>query len=79
MALHDPLAVGVVIDPTLVKTVPGPVRVETRGELTRGQTIVDLRRLVQRPTSSTEVAMEVDATRFEALFLTTLGLVETAS
>lgn len=42
--MHDPVAVAAVIDPTLVRTVAAPVAVETRGEHTRGMTVVDLRR-----------------------------------
>ena len=49
MALHDPLAVAVAVEPALVTTVPGPVIVETLGEHTRGQTIVDWRRHRVRP------------------------------
>jgi purine nucleosidase len=74
MALHDPLAVGVALDPTLVRMVSGPVAVETRGEYTRGQTVFDLRPRVERPASRTRVAMEVDAERFRRLFFATLGL-----
>jgi inosine-uridine nucleoside N-ribohydrolase len=71
VALHDPLAVAVALDPSLVTTVSGPVQVETRGELTRGQTIVDLRRSRQ---SATQVCMEVAADRFRPHFFETLGL-----
>ncbi|GAA4939581.1 nucleoside hydrolase [Streptomonospora halophila] len=43
-AMHDPLAAAVLIDPTLVTdAVEVPVRVELRGEHTRGQTVADLR------------------------------------
>lgn len=39
-ALHDPLAVGVAIDPNLVKTIPIPLIVDTTGS-TSGRTIGD--------------------------------------
>ena len=42
--MHDPLAVAVVADPQVVRTILAPIDVETKGELTRGATIVDLRR-----------------------------------
>ncbi|AWB83844.1 nucleoside hydrolase [Corynebacterium liangguodongii] len=42
--MHDPLAVAAVADPSVLATVAAPVRVETRGEYTRGMTVVDLRR-----------------------------------
>jgi purine nucleosidase len=75
MALHDPLAVGVAIQPDLVTTIEREVRVETRGEHTLGQTVVDLRPNAHTaPPTQTRVAMEVDVARFRALFLGTLGL-----
>ncbi|WP_298075625.1 nucleoside hydrolase [uncultured Corynebacterium sp.] len=42
--MHDPLAVAAVADPQVVRTILAPIDVETKGELTRGATIVDLRR-----------------------------------
>ena len=42
--MHDPLAVASVADPGLLTTVRAPIDVETKGELTRGMTVVDLRR-----------------------------------
>ena len=43
LALHDPMAVAVAIDPSLVTRKKYFVEVETRGESTRGQTIADRR------------------------------------
>jgi inosine-uridine nucleoside N-ribohydrolase len=40
-AMYDPLAVGAVIDPTLVKLKDMHVDVETRGEFTRGETVAN--------------------------------------
>jgi purine nucleosidase len=74
MALHDPLAVGVALDPTLVQTMSGQVRVETRGEYTRGQTVFDLRPRAPRPASNTRVCMQVDAERFRRMFFSALGV-----
>jgi len=74
MALHDPLAVGVAIEPDLVTTLQQEVRVETRGELTAGQTVVDLRPSAPPPVLPTRVCTRVDAPRFKALFFETLGL-----
>jgi purine nucleosidase len=65
----------VAIDPSLVRAVPGPVLVETRGEHTTGRTVVDLRpRRGPLPTSNTAVCLEVDEPRFRSVFLETLGL-----
>ena len=40
-AMYDPLAVGVVIDPTLVKWKEMHVDVETKGDYTRGETVAN--------------------------------------
>ena len=42
--MHDPLAVAAVADPQVLTTIRAPIQVETKGEFTRGQTVVDLRR-----------------------------------
>ncbi len=70
IVMHDPLAVGVAVDPTLVETARLPVAVETKGTLTRGATVVD-RRLPApwreiRP--NCRVAVRVDAERFLRLY-----------
>jgi purine nucleosidase len=61
--LHDPLAVAVALDPTLVDAVEVPVAVETRGEVTRGMLVADRRpgRAPGGPTA--RVALRVDADR----------------
>ena len=46
--LYDPTAIGVAIDPTLVKSKPMHVEVETRGEFTRGETVANRRNEVER-------------------------------
>jgi purine nucleosidase len=68
--LHDPLAVAVAADPTLVTTRRATVRVETEGRHTAGMTIADLRdspRWNESPNA--DVAVAVDAERFLRLFL----------
>ena len=40
-AMYDPLAVGTVIDPTLVTLKDMQVDVETKGEFTRGETVAN--------------------------------------
>jgi purine nucleosidase len=74
MALHDPLAVGALVDPSLVRTVPLSVQVETKGEFTTGMLVADRRPL--RPDfkapANVSVALEVEATRFLEMFLTHL-------
>ena len=66
-AMHDPLAIAVALDPTLVETRPAAVDIETTGRLTTGATIVDWRGQWGRLTN-TEVAVAVDADRFRRLF-----------
>ena len=78
ISLHDPLAVAVAVQPDLVTTIERQVRVETRGEHTLGQTVVDLRPRAPEP-SSTRVCLDVDAPRAKALFENVLGLQDGAS
>jgi pyrimidine-specific ribonucleoside hydrolase len=74
MAMHDPLAVATVIDPSLVHTMPLPVQVETKGELTAGMTVADRRALrpERKAPANAKVALEVDGPRFLDLFLARL-------
>lgn len=60
--LHDPLAVAVAEEPSLIHTHPYSVRVETKGEWTDGMTVVDARQ--DNPTSPIEVAIAVDSEAF---------------
>jgi purine nucleosidase len=68
-AMHDPLTVAAAIDPTIVRGQEVWVDVETKGDLTAGQTVVDFWGI---PTPWGEpnalVALEVDAERFFDLF-----------
>lgn len=72
-ALHDPLAVAVAIDPTLVGALGCNLRVDLLGEY-RGRTICDERRLSD-PDKSTLVALTVDAPRFLSEFKTRMARV----
>jgi purine nucleosidase len=65
--MHDPLALAVALDPTLVETRRAAVDVETSGRLTTGATIVDWRGQWSR-LANAEVAVAVDAERFRRLF-----------
>ncbi|MFO7172134.1 MAG: nucleoside hydrolase [Bacillota bacterium] len=77
-AQHDALAVAVAIDPSLVEAPLLPVQVETRGEHTRGMTVVDRRALLadrvpelfpDRDRWHVRVALKVDGERFLSLLL----------
>ncbi len=74
MALHDPLALAVAVQPDLVATQTRDVRVETRGEHTLGQTVVDWRASAPPPALQSRVCLDVDAERARAYFFATLGL-----
>lgn len=67
-ALHDPLAVGVAIDPSFVRTRSMHIQVETGASVAVGRTSE-----IEGPTGTTsqqiEVAIEVDADRFLEHFL----------
>jgi len=66
--LHDPLAVGVAIDPTLVRTRKAHVDVEAAGMYTRGMTVADFRKPAPRSECTVDVAVKVDRDRFLRLF-----------
>lgn len=67
VTMHDPLALAVALDPTLVETRRTTVDVETAGRLTTGATIADWRGQWGRLPNA-EVAVAVDAERFRGLF-----------
>jgi inosine-uridine nucleoside N-ribohydrolase len=84
IVMHDPLAVGVVVDPTFVETQDLHVDVETKGEKTRGETVAarkgysmefreshGTRTVVGRKelTPNAKVCVEVDSERFLNFFV----------
>lgn len=73
--LHDPLAVGAVLWPDLLKTVPLRVDVETEGRFTRGVTVADFRPAAYDPpvAPNAQVCLEVDAEAFVHRFLDRLA------
>ena len=74
--LHDPLAVGVAVDPTLATTLDINLKTDTEGE-TRGRTIGDETRLNEREKTA-HVAVGVDVDRFLEEFMRRLtGLAAT--
>lgn len=66
-ALHDPLAVAVAADPTLIDTVETWATVELKGEHTRGMLVCDVRSFAPKPKKPVHVAIDVDADRFEKM------------
>jgi purine nucleosidase len=72
-ALHDPLAVGAAIDPSLVTTEDLWVSVETGGDLTAGATVADFWHIPEpwgEPNAS--VALDADGDRFLEFLCTRL-------
>ena len=67
LIMHDPLALAVALDPTLIETRRALVDVETAGRLTSGATVVDWEDRWGR-LANTEVAISVDAERFRTKF-----------
>ncbi len=67
VTMHDPLALAVALDPTLIETRRTTVDVETAGRLATGATIADWRGQWGRLPNA-EVAVAVDAERFRGMF-----------
>ena len=67
--LHDPLAVGVAIDPTMVKSADLHVEVETSRGITYGMIIADTRAISNslKP-PNLDVALEVESELFLTFF-----------
>ncbi len=71
--LHDPLAVGVAADPTLVRTLPINMQVDVEGA-TRGRTIGRNEKL-NDPIKTSHVAVQVEVARFLEEFMSRIGSV----
>jgi inosine-uridine nucleoside N-ribohydrolase len=86
--MHDPLAMGVAIDPSFVKTKNMRIDVETRGQFTRGATVGNRHNAVEhnelqgdryvmtgidRVQPNAWVAVEVDAERYLSFFIDRLA------
>jgi inosine-uridine nucleoside N-ribohydrolase len=70
--IHDAMAVGRVIDPTLVTTRRVNVAVETQSEFCDGRTVVDVRGVTGREPNA-DVGVDVDAARFLDLLVARLA------
>jgi inosine-uridine nucleoside N-ribohydrolase len=71
LSLHDPLAIGVSIDSSLVEIKSFNVEVETKSELTRGMTVVNRVRHqgIEAVNENVDVCISVDNERFLELFM----------
>ncbi|HEY4752906.1 MAG TPA: nucleoside hydrolase, partial [Candidatus Limnocylindrales bacterium] len=70
--VHDPFVVAAALDPTLVRTEPASVDVDTGGGPGDGQTIADWRRTTGRRPNA-DVAVEGDAPAFLERFVSRVG------
>jgi inosine-uridine nucleoside N-ribohydrolase len=86
--MHDPLAVGAVIERSLITTQDMRVEVETRGEFTLGETVASRHNSsdhqvlrgdryvvdgIERVHPNVHVAVESDSQRFIELFISRLA------
>lgn len=71
IVMHDPLAVGVALDPSLVGFEDLHVEIECEGRVTRGLSLADRRPIPahRKRASNCRVALTVDAPRFLGLLL----------
>ncbi|HEU5199411.1 MAG TPA: nucleoside hydrolase [Ktedonobacterales bacterium] len=70
--VHDPCAVALVIDPTLIRSQPMPVDIELSGEWTAGRTVCDVHGVTGKPANA-HVGLELDGPRFWNLLIETLA------
>lgn len=78
-AVHDPLAVLALTHPHLFERADLHVSVETDGHVARGATIIDRRRLVERPPANCSVLTDVDADAAFAVLLDAIAHFSAAS
>ena len=69
--LHDALAVSYVIDPSILETKYLRVDIETRGEFTRGETVVDVYRVTGKSPNA-DVAFDLELKKFKGLIFDTI-------
>ena len=70
--LHDPCVIAYLLDPSLFSGRRVNVTIETRSDLTLGETVVDWREIAQQPANALWID-QVDANRFYALLIETVS------
>ncbi|MBU2663894.1 nucleoside hydrolase [Actinoplanes bogorensis] len=73
--VHDPVAVALVLDPTIVTTVAAPVAIELTGTHTRGATVVDLHGRTGAA-ANVDVAVDIDVDAFWRLLLSAVATLQ---
>lgn len=77
MEMHDPLALAVAIDPSLVTTAERHVDIENVGRITSGMAVIDHRHRPGAPANA-DVVMGVDVARFRELLDSRLAALDAA-
>ncbi|MBW4443432.1 MAG: nucleoside hydrolase [Plectolyngbya sp. WJT66-NPBG17] len=76
--VHDAATLGYLFYPETILWKRAKVQIETRGEWTRGQTLIDDRNLAKQPANAW-IATQVDATRFFTNFIEDLKILNKGS
>jgi inosine-uridine nucleoside N-ribohydrolase len=71
--MYDPLTVFYLLDPAACQVRSYNVRVETKGELTRGMTVADRRPVGDGTPANVTVVMDINSQAFTEKFLATIG------
>ncbi|HEB29262.1 MAG TPA: nucleoside hydrolase [Spirochaetes bacterium] len=64
--LHDPITVAYAVDPDIIETELYHVDIETKGEYTRGKTVVDVYGVTKKNTNA-EISVSLDLARYKDL------------
>jgi inosine-uridine nucleoside N-ribohydrolase len=72
MPLNDPVALLVAADPSLARTVPARVDIETAGRHTYGRTVIDVALRSGLPANA-DIVLSLDAARVERAFIAALA------
>ncbi|HHW69809.1 MAG TPA: nucleoside hydrolase [Clostridiales bacterium] len=75
--MHDPLATASLIDPGVIDTREYYVAIETKGEYTRGKTVVDIYNVTGRKPNA-QVAIDADRQRFIKILQKTINVLSNA-
>jgi len=71
--MYDPLTVFYLLDPSTCKTYQDNIQVETKGEFTRGMTVVDQRSVPDDVTPNTTIVTDISQAKFRNTFIRILS------
>jgi len=72
--MYDPLTVFFLLDPNACKTYKDNVQVETKGEITRGMTVVDKRKVTDGEKINITIIANISQAKFRNTFIKTLSV-----